>query len=364
MRTLPGRWSRATGGQEAEDPVANLRLARASADDDTGNGTMTAPEVSVVVPTRNRLPLLAQTLHTVLAQQGVDLEVVVVDDASHDGTARWLDDHPDPRVRSVRLDTPAGVAGARNAGIDAARGAWVGFVDDDDLWLPGKLAGQLGAARAAGASWALSGAVVFSEGPRLLHVAPPPADLVGRLPWRNTVPGGGSNVVMSREALEKVGGFDPSISIVADWDMWIRLLDTGPPAVLDRPLVAYRVHADNMSRDVARMLRGIEVIETRYRYLREDEGVDWEIVFSWLGRNALRANARWTAARLAARAMAAGHPGASRRLVRALAPVPVRDPVPAHVLRTGWLDRVRPRRVLPWPDRSDRWLTDVLQVRP
>ncbi len=325
---------------------------------------MTAPEVSVVVPTRNRLPLLAQTVHTVLAQRHVDLEVVVVDDASHDGTARWLDEHPDPRVRSVRLDTMAGVAGARNAGIDAARGTWVGFVDDDDLWLPGKLAGQLRVARAAGASWALGGAVVFSDGPQLLHIARPPADLVACLPWRNTVPGGGSNVVMTREALEKVGGFDPSISIVADWDMWIRLLETGPPATLDRAVVAYRMHRHNMSRDIASMLHGIEVIESRYRHLRGDEGVDWEAFLSWLGHNALRANARWTAARLAARAMAAGHQGAPRRLVRALAPVPVRDPIPAPALRTGWLDRVRPRRVLPWPDRSDRWLSHVLQVRP
>lgn len=325
---------------------------------------MSRPELSVVVPTRNRIDLLAQTLYTVLAQQAVDLEVVVVDDASDDDTARWLAAHPDPRVRSVRLDTPAGVAGARNAGIDDARGRWVGFVDDDDLWMPGKLADQLAAAQATGASWAVGGAVVFSQGPQLLQITPPPPRLADRLAWRNTVPGGGSNVILTREALEKVGGFDGSISIVADWDLWIRLLETGPPATVDRAVVAYRLHSHNMSRDVARMLHGIAVIEERYRHLRGGEPVDWEVFYAWLGHNALRANARWTAASLAARAMVAGHPGAPRRLVRALAPVPVREPVPDPSLATGWFDRVRRRRILPWPDRSDLWLTDVLQVQP
>ena len=148
------------------------------------------PLVSVVIPTRNRLDMLAQTLHTVLAQD-VDLDVTVVDEGSSDDTPAWLANHPDPRVRTIRHDTPRGLANARNAGIEASTGRWLAFVDDDDLWLPTKLTDQLAAATRHDAPWAFGGAITFSSGPRLLDRSLLPPDAGRRLPWNNTVPGGG-----------------------------------------------------------------------------------------------------------------------------------------------------------------------------
>ncbi|HEX6207479.1 MAG TPA: glycosyltransferase family 2 protein, partial [Actinomycetota bacterium] len=105
------------------------------------------PEISAIVPTHNRAGLLTTTLRTVLWQRDVSLEVVVVDDGSSDATADLVEGLGDPRVRLVRHDAPRGVSTARNRGASEARGDWLAFCDDDDLWAPDKLARQLAAAR-------------------------------------------------------------------------------------------------------------------------------------------------------------------------------------------------------------------------
>src|SRR4030095_8630203 len=113
--------------------------------------------VSVVVPTRNRSTLLSMTLRSVLRQQQVELEVIVIDEASTDDTAAMLATLGDPRVRVIHHDRPLGVSAARNRGAAEAHGEWLAFVDDDDLWAPDKLARQIQAAETAGRDWAYGG---------------------------------------------------------------------------------------------------------------------------------------------------------------------------------------------------------------
>src|SRR5438128_8506232 len=98
-------------------------------------------DVTVVVPTKDRRQVLDVALRSILAQEGVDVRVVVVDDGSSDGTAAWLADL-DPRVEVVRHDTPTGAAAARNDGLDRVTTDWGAFCDDDDVWAPTKLAKQ------------------------------------------------------------------------------------------------------------------------------------------------------------------------------------------------------------------------------
>src|SRR5688572_15134473 len=95
--------------------------------------------ISVIVPTRNRSALLATTLRSVLWQRDVELEVIVVDDASTDDTTAVVSRLADPRVVMVRHSVSAGPSAARNRGASEARGEWLGFVDDDDVWAPDKL---------------------------------------------------------------------------------------------------------------------------------------------------------------------------------------------------------------------------------
>jgi hypothetical protein len=131
-------------------------------------------DVSVVVPTRDRPELLALTLQSVLWQQSVDVEIIVVDDGAGSGTEVLIRHVADPRVRLLRNPGPPGVSGARNHGITASTGGWIAFLDDDDLWAPSKLTMQLAAARATGAGWVYAGDVMVDEELRVCGGAPPP----------------------------------------------------------------------------------------------------------------------------------------------------------------------------------------------
>src|SRR4051812_3505416 len=98
-----------------------------------------APQVSIVLPTHNRTSMLQQALGCALDQEGVDLEVIVVDDGSSDDTPEVLGRVEDERLRVIRNERPQGVSRARNSAIERANGDWIAFLDDDDLWAPGKL---------------------------------------------------------------------------------------------------------------------------------------------------------------------------------------------------------------------------------
>jgi glycosyltransferase involved in cell wall biosynthesis len=309
-----------------------------------------APEVSVVVPTHDRSRLLALTLRSVLWQREVDLEVVVVDDGSADDTAEVVAGLADPRVRLVRHATPQGVSAARNRGAAEARGAWVAFLDDDDLWAPDKLARQLDAARASGRTWAYAGAVSVDGGLSIVGGVPPPPpeQVVARLPRYNAVPGGGSNVVVRRDVLDRAGPFDTRLYNTEDWEMWLRLTHFGPPAWVSRPLMAYRVHTGNASLNVAEILAGVALIERRHG-TRTDRG----LIHRWLAESCLRAGSREAALRHFATAALLGQAGgvardlgiiARRRLRRHLLGRPPSIPLSRHPKWTEearvWLDRL------------------------
>jgi glycosyltransferase involved in cell wall biosynthesis len=266
-------------------------------------------DVSVIVPTRNRSRMLAATLGSVLRQRDVDLEVIVVDEASTDETPVTLSAlaHADPRLRIVRHDTPRGVSTARNRGAAEAHGDWVAFVDDDDLWAPDKLVRQLTAAVAAGCHWAYTGSVSITESLCILHGEPPlpPDAVVQALPRYNAIPGGGSNVVVRRTTLQRVGPFDARLRNTEDWELWIRLAKAGPPAWVCHPLMAYRVHGANASLDIDEIVRGARLIEQLH-----GTTVDWGRLHRWLAESYLRTGRRGRAvgelARAAFRGQAAG----------------------------------------------------------
>ena len=207
------------------------------------------PDVSVVIPTRSRWRLLAgAALPSALEQREVDHEVIVVDDGSEDDTAERLASIADPRLRIIRHERPHGVARARNAGIEAARGAWVSFLDDDDVWSPNKLRAQLDAASAAGGDFAYSaGAGLDADRKYLFAVAPPdPATIASRLLRWNVIWCGCSNVAARTALVRELGGFDEQLFQLADWDLWIRLALAGRAAAVPEVHVGYVMHADNM----------------------------------------------------------------------------------------------------------------------
>jgi glycosyltransferase involved in cell wall biosynthesis len=172
----------------------------------------------------------------------------------------------DARVRLLRNDSSRGVAAARNRGVAEAGGAWLGFCDDDDLWAPDKLARQLQAARQTGRSWVYTGEVRIDLRQRIVggtHPPPPPERVAARLPHWNLVPGGCSGVIVSKDAVAVAGRFDTRLRNLADWDLWIRLARTGPPAWVPSLLVGYRLHGGSASRDTGLILAEIELVDRR-----------------------------------------------------------------------------------------------------
>ena len=103
--------------------------------------------VSAVIPTYNRPNLVVNAVKTALNQTHRNMEVVIVVDGPDDSTSKALGEISDPRIQIVALPRHQGACGARNAGIQAAKGEWVAFLDDDDEWLPRKIELQLATAR-------------------------------------------------------------------------------------------------------------------------------------------------------------------------------------------------------------------------
>jgi glycosyltransferase involved in cell wall biosynthesis len=245
-----------------------------------------SPLVSAVIPTRDRPSELSRAVKSALAQRDVDLEVVVIDDHSASSAAEAS--ALDPRARVLRLPANRGVAGARNAGIAAARGEWVAFLDDDDEWAPWKLKTQLQALEATGASWAWCAASLVSADGRVAKMAAPQADAVARLlRVENAVSGSASSVIASKALLERLGGFDEALAHVADWDMWLRLADAAPGVGCPEELVIQHIHPGGMhSRDTDAAFAEFA------RLRRRHPGISGAAYMRWIAGNHWRAGRR------------------------------------------------------------------------
>jgi glycosyltransferase involved in cell wall biosynthesis len=223
--------------------------------------------VTVVIPTRNRPDLLAVTLRSVLGQRDVNLQVIVVDDASTLDIAGATSGFSDPRVRIVRQPVTTGVSAARNRGVSETTTEWVAFCDDDDLWSPDKLRRQLAAVESPRRDWVYAGCVMVNAGLQIQGGAAPlaPEVMVEELRRYNAVPAGASNVVVRTAVLERIGAFDEHLTHVPDWDLWLRLAQHGVPACVNEPLVAYRIHGGNASFRTAEMLAELYDLEGRHQ---------------------------------------------------------------------------------------------------
>jgi glycosyltransferase involved in cell wall biosynthesis len=280
-------------------------------------------EATVVIPTKDRWPVLSTSaLPSALGQEAVELEVIVVDEGSTDATGAALEEFQEPRLRVIRHASPRGVAQARNAGVAAARGEWVAFLDDDDIWSPEKLRRQIDAAHVRDASFAYSAAAWLDERKRFLNAfAPPDPDgLVVRMLRWNELWAGCSNVVARTDVVRRLGGFDEQLFQLADWDLWIRLACDHRASAVDDVLVGYVVHSESMlltdRRDVFAEFR---YLTAKHRDLsarvgtRPDPGKFWR----WVAAGHLRAGRRTTAARTYAHGALVSREPAS--LLRALA---------------------------------------------
>lgn len=266
--------------------------------------------VSVVVPARDRAGTVGRAVRSALDQEPPVLEVIVVDDGSADGTpeAARAAAGGDARLRVLRHDSPRGAQAARNAGIRAARGAWIAFLDSDDELLPGSVALRLAAAEASGAPVVHSECLVVRApggAPEPFGV-PPLAGAVHGALLRAPGPVFPA-LLVRREALERIGGLDEGIVSYQEWDTAIRLAREGPFAFVAAPTFVYHFYgAGTISADRLREARGYEQVVARHG----------DAMRRVLGAGGLAEH--WeSAARI--RLRAGDGPGARRCLLRAVA---------------------------------------------
>lgn len=211
------------------------------------------PRISVVVPVFNGERFLGEALRSVQSQEGVEIEVIVIDDGSTDRSFAIAEEfaQDDPRIRILRQPN-AGLAEARNTGIRAARAEYIALLDHDDLFLPGKLVeqatfldGNPDVAAVGTHGWRIGerGNVlgVFDVGPTShAHFEEIRRDdeLIYLL---------AASVMFRREVALELGGFRHEPYGGEDVDLWTRMADTNVILTIPRRLVHYRVHSRSMS---------------------------------------------------------------------------------------------------------------------
>jgi glycosyltransferase involved in cell wall biosynthesis len=219
------------------------------------------PSVSVVIPTYNRLKSLPRALESVLRQTFDDIEVIVVDDCSTDGTWDYLQSVHDPRLQIIRHETNKGGSAARNTGIAAASAELVAFQDSDDEWLVTKLATQVEEYRRVGD--AEYGAIYCAKitngegsfgvyGPREVQYMPLPGydktsgDISRELLRRAMI--STQTLMVRKDLLLKIGGFDETLKLGQDWDMTTRLARITKFLFVDKPLALCFTSTDSISK--------------------------------------------------------------------------------------------------------------------
>lgn len=209
--------------------------------------------VSVIIPAFNAERYLRETLDSVLAQTYAAREVIVVDDGSTDSTPSILASYGD-RIRVIRQQN-RGSATARNTAVSAARGAWVAFIDADDLWTPNKLSRQL--ARCGRYAISHTDSVCFGEAlsaevVRSSVTTPYAGHVLDKLLVTNFI--SNSTVMIRRDVYMAYGGLDEALPGVEDWALWLRVCADHELGYLPEVAMRYRIHRQSKSMNTRKRL--------------------------------------------------------------------------------------------------------------
>lgn len=216
------------------------------------------PQVSVIIPAYNAGKYLAETINSVLAQSYTDFEIIISDDGSTDNTEAISKSYNDPRIK-YKQQKNSGVSAARDNGAEHASGKYLAFLDADDLFHPDNLAKKVVALEQQP-----SAALVFADCTVIDGTGRITGEkLIGKdenvledlLLWNGTVIPGPSSILVTREAFEKSGGFDPKFSTAADQDFFFRIAHKRKCIRVPEVLTSYRKHDSNMHMNIALMER-------------------------------------------------------------------------------------------------------------
>ncbi len=227
----------------------------------------TTPLVSVIIPAYNASQWIAETISSVIAQDYKNHEIIVVNDGSIDDTVEIVSSFPG--VQCIHKAN-GGQASARNAGIKAAKGKYVAFLDADDLWVIEKLTLQVAQLEATGAKWGYSNALAFDGYSKefLFYFSDKQKQHDGNIlkPLFRTCFIPSPTAILERNVFQTVGFFNEENRMRnrEDWEMWLRIAAVYPIVSISTPLAYYRVHSTSAtgSEDHSKAISGhITVIE-------------------------------------------------------------------------------------------------------
>jgi glycosyltransferase involved in cell wall biosynthesis len=234
---------------------------------------MTSPAVSVVTAVYNGERYLLTSLESVLCQESVDFECVVVNDGSTDASGRMLDElaRRDARLRVLHQPN-RGLTESLIRGCAAARGRYVARHDADDLSLPGRLARQWRLLENhSGVSMAASWGVAIGPGDETLFEIRRPDDperATAGLLGEDAGPVGHGSVMFRAEQYRRVGGYRAAFRVAQDWDLWLRLVEHGRIAYVPEVLYAYRVDEVSISARRRDLQLRLQAVASRCRKAR------------------------------------------------------------------------------------------------
>jgi glycosyltransferase involved in cell wall biosynthesis len=227
------------------------------------------PLVSIILPCYNRSHLLGRAIGSLISQTYENFEIIVVDDASTDSTAKVVSSFNDQRIRYLKNHLRKGAAYSRNVGIRNALGYFIGFQDSDDEWLPDKLAKQMAVFAMASEDTGVvfTGFMKEKSGVRTYvppkHIRIDTGDLHRRLLWGNFV--GTPALLVKIECFYKAGYFDESLPRYQDWELTLRFSSYYGFKFIDEPLFIAYYEDDNISNDSVASLRALNMIFNEFK---------------------------------------------------------------------------------------------------
>lgn len=230
--------------------------------------------VSVVIPTYNRAAMIREALKSLQLQTIQDFEIIVVDDCSEDDTKQVIEGIEDSRLLYIRHDKNSGGASARNTGIRAATGEFIAFLDSDDQWRPEKLEKQLQVLSGDSGIGAVYTGFNAMNGDLLLWKSVPihRGELIDRLMAYNCIDTT-SSIVVRKELLCEIEGFDESLPSCQDWDLYIRLAGRTRIDFVKEPLVLFQQHpGERITTNNSAVIKGHMLMYGKHKQLAQERG--------------------------------------------------------------------------------------------
>jgi len=226
-------------------------------------------KVSVIIPTYNRVASLKLSLQSVLCQTYKNIEVIVVDDCSQDETQDYLNSIADPRVRHLRNLENKGAAASRNIGIHAAQGDLVAFQDSDDVWLHDFLEkliieiykDDMNIACYSGVVRVSDGSAAYFPEKQFQRYGDIRDALLSK-PFIGT-----QRLIVKREKLINLGGFDEQFPVLEEWDLTLELSKIGRFGFVNKPLVIQIKNDSSISRNVEKEIISLQLFLAKHSSL-------------------------------------------------------------------------------------------------